>query len=59
MVKRDFFIDHFGIKLHARMTLPVERFDETEAGEQRWPFLLIIHGLTGCMDEEHLFAVDL
>lgn len=50
MQNRDFFIDKDGFKLHAKLEFPKEA-----AGKM--PLLILIHGLTGQMDEAQLEGV--
>ena len=50
MENREFYIDHDGIALHAKLTFP--------AGEkEKYPMLIILHGYTGDMEEPHIVAV--
>ncbi len=46
---KDFYIDDNGTRLHCRLELPKD--------STRCPLLIIIHGLTGHMEEEHLSAL--
>lgn len=50
MEEKEFFIDHDGIKLHAKMAYPTEM-------KEKMPIVLLFHGLTGNMEEEHILAV--
>ena len=50
MENREFYIDHDGIALHARLTFPVSQKD-------RYPLLIIEHGFTGHMEERHIEAL--
>ena len=47
---KDFYIDDSGIRLHCRLDQP--------GNSTRCPLLIIIHGLTGHMEEEHLSALS-
>ena len=49
---REFYIDDDGIKLHAKLDMP-EGYSEGD----KCPLALVIHGLTGHMEERHIIAV--
>lgn len=46
----EFYIDADGIKLHAKLDRP--------KGLERTPLCILIHGLTGHMEEEHIIAMQ-
>ena len=48
---REFYIDHDGIRLHAKLSFPEEK-------KEKYPLLIIEHGYTGHMEERHILAVD-
>lgn len=50
MENREFYIDHDGIALHAKLTFPAEE-------KEKYPLLIIGHGYTGDMEEPHIVAV--
>lgn len=50
MENREFYIDHDGIALHAKLTFPAEE-------KEKYPLLIIEHGYTGHMEEPHIIAV--
>ena len=45
---KEFYIDNDGIRLHAKLDLP----EDTE----KCPLMILFHGLTGHMEEEHIVA---
>lgn len=47
----EFFIANDGIRLHAKLDLPVEK-------KEKYPLVIIIHGFTGHMEEPHIVAVQ-
>ena len=49
MDDRDFFIEHDGLKLHAKLDYPEGPLD-------RRPVLVLLHGYTGHMEERHIRA---
>ena len=50
MRNSEFYIDHDGIALHAKLDLP-----ETE--KERYPLLILQHGYTGHMEEAHIIGI--
>ena len=46
---KEFYIDSDGIKLHAKLVVP--------EGVEKCPLLIVVHGFTGHMEEEHIVAV--
>lgn len=50
MDDREFFIDHDGLRLHAKLDLPAPM-------PEKVPILILIHGYTGHMEEAHIRAV--
>lgn len=50
MENREFYIDKDGFKLHAKMDFPKEQKD-------KMPVLILVHGLTGHMEERHIIKV--
>ena len=55
---REFYIEDDGIRLHAKLDMPAGVTDEeAEAGKVRCPLAVVIHGLTGHMEETHIRAV--
>ena len=49
---KEFYIDDDGIKLHAKLDMP----DGYEEGS-KCPLVIVIHGLTGHMEERHITAI--
>ena len=47
MENREYYIDHDGIKLHAKLSFPTEE-------KEKYPLLIIEHGYTGHMEERHI-----
>ena len=45
---KEFFIDDHGTRLHAKLELP--------QGKEKCPLILIVHGITGHMEERHIKA---
>lgn len=55
---KEFYIDDDGIKLHAKLDMPDGITDvEAEKGLKKCPLCIVIHGLTGHMEETHIAAV--
>ena len=50
MENREFFITHDGVRLHAKLDLP-------HTNEEKYPLMIIVHGFTGHMEENHIIAV--
>lgn len=50
MQNKEFYIDKDGFKLHAKLDFPKDK-------EGKMPILVLIHGLTGHMDEAHLVGL--
>ena len=50
MDNREFYINHDGIRLHAKLDLP-----KTE--KEKYPLLILEHGYTGHMEERHIRAI--
>ena len=50
MKRKEFFIDHDGLKLHAKLDFPV-------AEAEKYPLVIIVHGYTGHMEEPHILAI--
>ena len=54
MENKEFYLRDDGINIHVKLDLP----DVSAAGaEDRLPLLILIHGFTGNMEENHLLAV--
>lgn len=51
MENREFYINDDGIKLHAKLDFPAEEKD-------KYPLVIVIHGFTGHMEEEHIVGVS-
>ncbi len=49
MENREFFINHDGIRLHAKLEFP-------EVTTDQFPLMIIVHGFTGHMEENHIIA---
>ena len=49
MENQDFFINHDGIRLHAKLEFP-------EVTTDQFPLMIIVHGFTGHMEENHIIA---
>ena len=47
---KEFYINDEGIRLHCILDLPVEKKD-------KYPLVIVIHGLTGDMEETHIVAI--
>ena len=43
---KEFYIDDDGVKLHAKLEMP--------EGKDRCPLVIVVHGFTGDMEEEHI-----
>jgi len=50
MRNKEFYIDHDGIALHAKLDLP-------EQGREKYPLLILQHGYTGHMEEPHITGI--
>lgn len=50
MENKEFFIECDGIKLHAKLDVPKEK-------QERYPCVIVVHGLTGHMEETHIKEV--
>ena len=50
---REFYIKDDGIRLHAKLDMP----PGIEEGSAKCPLVIVIHGLTGHMEEHHIVAV--
>ena len=50
MKNREFYIDHDGIALHAKLDMP-------DRSEKKVPLVIIQHGYTGHMEEPHILAI--
>lgn len=50
MKEKEYYIDQDGFKLHAKLAFP-----ETE--EEKYPVVILVHGLTGHMEEPHIIAI--
>lgn len=51
MENREFYINDDGIKLHAKLDFPTEE-------KEKYPLVIVIHGFTGHMEEEHIVGVS-
>ena len=51
MENREYCLQDDGISIHAKLDFPQDREDK------KLPLLILIHGFTGHMEEEHLLAV--
>ena len=51
MIQEEFYIPDDGIRLHAKLDLP-----EGKTRDDKMPLMLLFHGFTGHMEEEHLIA---
>ena len=49
MENREFYIDHDGIALHAKLDFPKDA--------EKCPLVVVAHGFTGHMEERHITAV--
>lgn len=55
---KEFYINDDGIRLHAKLDMPPGISDEeAEKGTKKCPLMIVIHGLTGHMEERHITAV--
>lgn len=50
MENKEFYIDQDGFKLHAKLDFP-------ENAQGKMPLVILVHGLTGHMEEDHITAV--
>lgn len=50
---KEFFIENDGIRLHAKLDIPKKL--QNDSG--KCPLVIVIHGFTGHMEEEHIVAV--
>ena len=56
---KEFYINDDGIKLHAKLDMPEGiTYEEAEAGKVKCPLCIVIHGLTGHMEETHIVGVS-
>ena len=56
---KEFYITDDGIKLHAKLDMPEGITDEeAEEGKKKCPLCIVIHGLTGHMEETHIVALS-
>ena len=51
MENREFYINDDGIRLHAKLDFPAEEKD-------KYPLVIVIHGFTGHMEENHIIGVQ-
>lgn len=49
MENREFYIDHDGIALHAKLDFPGK-----ESTSGKYPLVIVVHGFTGHMEERHI-----
>ena len=54
---REFYMDHDGIPLHAKLEFPAG-FSLEEKNPGRCPLVIVQHGFTGHMEEDHILAVS-
>ena len=52
MENREFYLDCDGIKLHTKMDFPKEE-------KEKYPMVIVVHGLTGNMEETHIKGVSM
>ena len=52
---REYYITDDGIRLHIKLDMPVGWPEDSEDG--KCPLAIVIHGLTGNMEERHIRAV--
>ena len=50
---KEFFIENDGIRLHAKLDMP----ENIQDGSEKCPLVIVIHGFTGHMEENHIVAV--
>ena len=50
MENREFYIDHDGIALHAKLDFPKQK-------KEKYPLLILEHGYTGHMEETHITGI--
>lgn len=50
MENKEFYINHDGIKLHAKLEFPEKKQD-------KYPLVIVVHGFTGHMEEVHIRAI--
>jgi hypothetical protein len=51
---KEFYIDKDGFRLHTKLDFPEGNFDEKQ---DKIPLVIVVHGLTGHMEERHIIAV--
>lgn len=51
MESKEFYIDQDGFKLHAKLDFP-------KSAKEKMPLVILVHGLTGHMEEEHIIAAS-
>ena len=49
---KEFYIDHDGIPLHAKLSRPAGGMKEGKC-----PLVILLHGYTGHMEERHILAI--
>ena len=52
MDEKEFCIDKDGFRIHAKLAIP-----GMQPGAERLPLVIVVHGLTGHMEERHIAAV--
>lgn len=59
MDEKEFYIDKDGFRIHAKLAIPGGRTVEKmmQPGAARLPLVIVVHGLTGHMEERHIVAV--
>lgn len=59
MDEKEFDIDKDGFRIHAKLAIPSDRTVEKmmQPGAERLPLVIVVHGLTGHMEERHIAAV--
>ena len=50
MENKEFYLNSDGIRLHAKLDFPTEE-------KEKYPLVIVIHGFTGHMEEDHIKAV--
>lgn len=51
MEDKEFYIKHDGMNLHAKLDFPLKK-------QEKYPLVIVVHGLTGHMEEPHIQAIS-
>lgn len=56
MENREFYIDKDGFRIHAKLDFP--NAGEDMSDQKKLPLVIVVHGITGHMEERHILAVS-